>query len=113
MPLRDGHFRRESEGRSIGASRFAIAALGDYDGAMEPSFDHMTRAERILYVQDLWDRIAAEPDPVPLTDAQRLELRRRVEEHRADPGLAVSWEQVLERARQGTRNAHVASVKSL
>jgi hypothetical protein len=24
---------------------------------MEPSFDHMTTAERVLYVQDLWDRI--------------------------------------------------------
>ena len=29
---------------------------------MEPSFDEMTKAERILYVQDLWDRIAADPE---------------------------------------------------
>lgn len=66
---------------------------------MEPSFDQMTPAERVLYVQDLWDRIAAEPDGVPLTEAQRVELQRRVEEHRADPASAVPWEQVLERAR--------------
>ncbi len=66
---------------------------------MEPSFDRMTPAERVLYVQDLWDRIAAEPDGVPLTEAQRIELRRRVEEHRTDPGSAVPWEQVLARAR--------------
>ena len=77
----------------------AIAAPSDYNEFMEPSFDHMTPAERILYVQDLWDRIAAEPDYVPLSEIQRLELRRRVEEHRADPGSAVPWEQVLTRAR--------------
>ena len=77
----------------------AIAPDGDYHDAMEPTFDQMTRAERILYVQDLWDRIAAEPEAVPLTEGQRLELRRRVEEHREDPGAAVPWEQVLARAR--------------
>ena len=77
----------------------AEPAARDYKPPKEPSFDHMTPAERVLYVQDLWDRIAAEPDGVPLSEAQRLELRRRVEEHRADPGSAVPWEQVLARAR--------------
>lgn len=77
----------------------ATAVARDYNPRMDPSFDHMTPAERVLYVQDLWDRIAAEPDGVPLTEGQRVELRRRVEEHRADPGSAVPWEQVLARAR--------------
>ena len=77
----------------------AIPDGRDYNPLMEPSFDHMTPAERVLYVQELWDRIAAEPDGVPLSEAQRLELRRRVDEHRADPGSAVPWEQVLARAR--------------
>lgn len=66
---------------------------------METPFEQMTPAERVLYVQDLWDRIAAEPENVPVTEAQRLELRRRVEEHRLDPGSAVPWEHVLARAR--------------
>lgn len=66
---------------------------------MEPSFDQMTVAERIRHVQDLWDRIAEEPEAVPLSDAQRTELRRRLEAHQADPGAAVPWEQVLARAR--------------
>ena len=59
----------------------------------------MTTAERVLYVQELWDRIASEPDGVPISDAHRIELRRRVAEHRDDPGSAVPWEQVLSRAR--------------
>jgi putative addiction module component (TIGR02574 family) len=66
---------------------------------MDRSFEQMTTAERVLYVQDLWDQIAAEPDDVASSDAQRAEVRRRVEEHRANPGSAVPWEQVLARAR--------------
>jgi putative addiction module component (TIGR02574 family) len=66
---------------------------------MDRSFEQMTTAERVLYVQELWDQIAAEPDKVAFSDAQRAEVRRRVEEHRANPGSAVPWEQVLARAR--------------
>ena len=90
---------REAIEQAPHSSSVAISAARDYNRRMEPSFDLMTTAERILYVQDLWDRIAAEPDGVPLSEAQRLELRRRVEEHRADPGSAVPWDQVLARAR--------------
>jgi putative addiction module component (TIGR02574 family) len=66
---------------------------------VDRSFEQMTTAERVLYVQALWDRIAEDSDEVPLSEAQRAEVRRRVEEHRADPGSAVPWEQVLARAR--------------
>lgn len=81
------------------SARLATTAPGDYTLRMEPSFEHMTPAERVLYVQELWDRIAAEPDGVPISEAQRVELRRRVDEHRDDPGSVVPWEQVLARAR--------------
>jgi putative addiction module component (TIGR02574 family) len=76
-----------------------MAVAGDYTARMDPSFEQMTTAERVLYVQALWDRIAAEPEGVPLSDAQRIEVRRRVEEHRANPESAIPWEQVLARAR--------------
>lgn len=66
---------------------------------MEPSFEHMTQAERILYVQDLWDRIAAEPDPMPLTAAQRIEVRRRLADHEAHPETAIPWEIAREQVR--------------
>jgi len=52
-------------------------------------------AERIQLAEDLWDSIALEPAEVPgLTDAQRQELRRRLQEHERDPSTAVPWEQV-------------------
>lgn len=61
---------------------------------MELSFDQMTPAERILYVQDLWDRIAQEPESVPVSDDLRAELRRRLAAHEIDPSTAIPWEQV-------------------
>ena len=61
---------------------------------MDPSFDQMTTAERILYVQEPWDRIAEEPEAVQVPDDLRAELRRRLAAHEADPSTAVSWESV-------------------
>lgn len=66
---------------------------------MEPSFDQMTKAERILYVQDLWDRIAADPDPVPLSAAQLEEVRRRLADHEAHPEASIPWETAREQVR--------------
>ncbi len=54
----------------------------------------MTPAERILYVQDLWDRIAEHPDDVEVSEAWRAELDRRMSAHQADPSAAIPWEQV-------------------
>ncbi len=54
-------------------------------------------AERIQLVEDLWDSIAADPEGFPLSEAQKAELDRRLEEHRADPDSAVPWEEVRER----------------
>ena len=66
----------------------------------KPDFDEMSAVERILHVQDLWDRVATTPERVPVTDAQRAELDRRLAAHEADPSSAVPWEQV--RGRRGS-----------
>ena len=54
-------------------------------------------AERIQLVEDLWDSIAADPENVPLSEAQLKELRRRLAEHRTNPDSAVPWEEVRRR----------------
>ncbi len=54
-------------------------------------------SERIQLVEDLWDSVAADPENVPLTDAQKRELRRRLAEHKADPDSAIPWEEVRRR----------------
>ena len=67
---------------------------------MGPSFEQMTTAERILYVQELWDRIAAEAEHQPLTPAQASELDHRLEDYRAHPETSIPWEQAREQMRR-------------
>ena len=50
--------------------------------------------ERLTLVEQLWDSIAADSSAVPLTEAQRTELDRRIAEHEANPDDVVPWEEV-------------------
>jgi len=50
--------------------------------------------ERLTLVEELWDSIAADSAAVPLTEAQRAELDRRIAEHEANPDDVVPWEEV-------------------
>jgi putative addiction module component (TIGR02574 family) len=60
----------------------------------EMGIDRLTVAERLALVQEIWDSIAAEVEQTPLTEAQRLEVDRRLAAHRANPQAAIPWEQV-------------------
>ena len=44
--------------------------------------------------QSLWDRIVEREHEVPLPEAHRSELARRVAEHRADPDNLRAWTEV-------------------
>ena len=50
--------------------------------------------ERLTLVEEIWDSIAADSAAIPLTQAQRDELDRRIAEHEANPDDVVSWEEV-------------------
>jgi putative addiction module component (TIGR02574 family) len=63
------------------------------------SYDSLSVPERILVLQDLWDEIAADPEQVPITEAQRQELDRRLRAHRHDPEATSGWAQVKARVR--------------
>jgi putative addiction module component (TIGR02574 family) len=62
-----------------------------------PDLTQLSIAERILVVQQIWDSIAAEQTPLPMTPAQRAELDRRLETHRTSPGEGSPWEEVKAR----------------
>lgn len=57
-------------------------------------FEEMSTSERILLLQELWDRIAADPDHVEVTPTQRDELARRLAAHETNPGQVKTWEEV-------------------
>lgn len=58
---------------------------------------HLSVAERIQLVEDLWDSLAAEPEALPLTKAQEQEIDRRLAEHAENPDSAIPWEEVRRR----------------
>jgi putative addiction module component (TIGR02574 family) len=56
--------------------------------------DRLSMEERLALVQELWDSIAVDSAAIPLTDAQRAELDRRLAELEANPEAGIPWEEV-------------------
>jgi len=59
----------------------------------------LTPEERLSLLEELWDSLAATPDGVPLTEAQRAELNRRLDDLDRDGPVGIPWEEVLSRIR--------------
>lgn len=59
----------------------------------------MPVSERILFVEDVWDTIAAVPEAVPLTEAHRKELARRIVAYHRHPEAGSPWGEVKKRLR--------------
>lgn len=53
--------------------------------------ERLSVEERISLVEEIWESIA---EATPLTEAQRLELDRRLQDHKANPDDVVPWEVV-------------------
>jgi putative addiction module component (TIGR02574 family) len=61
----------------------------------ELGIDKLTPEEKMDLAEAIWDSIDPAAKDMPrLTDAQRLELRRRAAEADADPDGGEPWEQV-------------------
>ncbi len=56
--------------------------------------DQLGVDERLALVEEIWDSIAADSAAVPLTDAQRSELDRRLKEHESNPEAVIPWDKV-------------------
>jgi putative addiction module component (TIGR02574 family) len=54
--------------------------------------DRLGVEDRLALVEEIWDSIAADSAAVPVTDAQRAELDRRIADHEANPDDVVPWE---------------------
>jgi putative addiction module component (TIGR02574 family) len=62
--------------------------------------DQLSVAQRILLVEEIWDTIAEQETDIPLTDAQRQDLERRIANYEANPKAGSTWEEVKARLRQ-------------
>jgi putative addiction module component (TIGR02574 family) len=61
--------------------------------------DQLSVAERVLLVEEIWDSISEEGEEIPLTDAQRQDLARRVAAYEANPRSGSAWDEVKARLR--------------
>ena len=68
--------------------------------AQSPSrldIENLSVVERIQLVGEIWDGIAAEQESLEVTEAQRIELRRRLDEYRSSREKGSSWESIKNR----------------
>ena len=54
----------------------------------------LSPADRLQLLEEIWDSLAATPEAIPVTDAQRKELARRRRAHARSPRAGKSWEEV-------------------
>lgn len=64
---------------------------------LKVEIDQLSVEERLQIVEVLWDSIVEQPEELPLTDAQRQELDRRLDRYQQDPTAGSSWEEVKQR----------------
>jgi putative addiction module component (TIGR02574 family) len=49
-------------------------------------------AEKIQIVEDIWDSIIQNPELLPLSEAEKRELDKRLESYEQNPDEGVEWE---------------------
>ena len=59
--------------------------------------------ERLRMIEELWDSLSEQPGSVPLTDAQRQELDRRLDDLERSGPVGIPWEEVLKQIRSRSR----------
>jgi len=59
--------------------------------------------ERLRLIEELWDSLNEKPGAVPLTNAQREELDRRLDDLERSGHEGIPWAQVLQQIRSQSR----------
>ena len=55
--------------------------------------------ERLRLLDELWESLSRTPEAIPLTDAQREELDRRLNDLDREGPVGIPWDEVLGRIR--------------
>ena len=65
----------------------------------ELGLDKLSAEEKLAVIRELWDSFPIDSAEIPLTNAQREELDRRIADHEANPQDVVPWAEVRESVR--------------
>ena len=70
-----------------------------------PGFDDAPKEQRIAFVQELWDRIAEDPERIPVPIEHQRILEERLKDYRANPKAGRPWSEVREQLLAKLRRA--------
>jgi putative addiction module component (TIGR02574 family) len=62
-----------------------------------PKLRQLSKPEKILLVEDLWDNIASDDSDVPVPKSHKDELNKRLARHTKTPGNLLSLRQLQEK----------------
>jgi putative addiction module component (TIGR02574 family) len=68
-----------------------------------PGFERLSKPEQISYLQQLWDRISACPEEIPVPASHIALLEDRLAAHRQAPEAAKPAYEVIDRLRDRKR----------
>jgi len=63
----------------------------------------LSTEERLRLIEELWDSLNEKPGTVPLTNAQREELDRRLDDLGCSGPEGIPWEHVLQQIRSRSK----------
>ena len=93
----------DSDARKISARRLAPAfgvrstLLPGFDDHAMIDITTLSREEQLQLLEKLWDSLSSTPDAIPLTDTQREELDRRLDDLDREGPVGIPAEEVLGR----------------
>lgn len=66
-----------------------------------PALDlsRLSRDEQFDLLDQLWEALGRDPNALPLTEPQRAELDRRLDDLEADGPVGLTWDEVVAQAR--------------
>ena len=67
------------------------------------NIDDLTPEERLRLIEELWDSLSETPGAVPLTNVQREELDRRLDDLERSGPEGIPWDQVLQQISSRSR----------
>ena len=62
-----------------------------------PEIENLSTSEKILLLEDLWDRIAVDESRVAIPQSHKEELDRRMRRYKSHPGNLLSLEELQAR----------------
>lgn len=62
-----------------------------------PEINNLSTSEKILLVEDLWDRITVDTSDIPIPQSHMEELDRRLLRYKTNPGNLLSLAELQEK----------------